>query len=60
MSQIIHGPPKIWGPGNCPICPPLKPALFISIDYSLQISKILIYADIKYRSVKKYVLKLLF
>ena len=21
------GPPKFGAPGNCPICPPLKPAL---------------------------------
>ena len=28
MSQIIHGPPKIWGPGQLPdLRPPLKPAL---------------------------------
>ena len=24
------GPPKFGAPGNCPICPPLKPALTIS------------------------------
>ena len=29
MSQIIHGPPKIWGPGQLPDLPPLKPALLI-------------------------------
>ena len=29
MSQIIHGPPKIWGPGQLPDLPPLKPALAI-------------------------------
>ena len=23
------GPPKFGAPGNCPICPPLKPALVI-------------------------------
>ena len=22
------GPPKFGAPGNCPICPPLKPALY--------------------------------
>ena len=21
------GPPKCWAPGNCPVCPPLEPAL---------------------------------
>ena len=33
MSQIIHGPPKIWGPGQLPDLPPppLKPALILSI-----------------------------
>ena len=25
------GPPKFGAPGNCPICPPLKPALIIYI-----------------------------
>ena len=30
MSQIIHGPPKIWGPGQLPDLPPLKPALGIT------------------------------
>ena len=25
------GPPKFGAPGNCPICPPLKPALNIPI-----------------------------
>ena len=25
------GPPKFGAPGNCPICPPLKPALDIPI-----------------------------
>ena len=25
------GPPKFGAPGNCPICPPLKPALHICI-----------------------------
>ena len=29
MSQIIHGPPKIWGPGQLPDLPPLKPALCV-------------------------------
>ena len=23
------GPPKCWAPGNCPVCPPLEPALSI-------------------------------
>ena len=25
------GPPKCGAPGNCPVCPPLKPALYIYI-----------------------------
>ena len=25
------GPPKFGAPGNCPICPPLKPALSIVV-----------------------------
>ena len=30
MSQIIHGPPKMWGPGQLPdLPPPLKPALSV-------------------------------
>ena len=33
MSQIIHGPPKIWGPGQLPDLPPLKPALAIGYMY---------------------------
>ena len=24
------GPPKFGAPGNCPICPPLKPALSVA------------------------------
>ena len=31
MSQIIHGPPKMWGPGQLPDLPPLKPALTTGI-----------------------------
>ena len=27
------GPPKCGAPGNCPICPPLKPALTILIAW---------------------------
>ena len=30
MSQIIHGPPKIWGPGQLPDLTPLKLALYVS------------------------------
>ena len=34
MSQIIHGPPKIWGPGQLPdLPPPLKPALAVTTSY---------------------------
>ena len=25
------GPPKFGAPGNCPICPPLKPALYVGV-----------------------------
>ena len=25
------GPPKCWAPGNCQVCPPLEPALHITI-----------------------------
>ena len=27
------GPPKCGAPGNCPVCPPLKPALVLTIKY---------------------------
>ena len=29
VSQIIDGPPKMLGPGNCLVSPPLEPALGI-------------------------------
>ena len=41
MSQIIHGPPKIWGPGQLPDLPPLKPALLMR-DSILFFSKIIL------------------
>ena len=27
------GPPKCGAPGNCPVCPPLKPALRVVEPY---------------------------
>ena len=36
MSKIIHGPPKIWDPGQLPdLPPPLKPALGMIVQYYL-------------------------
>ena len=37
------GPPKFGAPGNCPICPPLKPALIISSTTLTTIMAIIYY-----------------
>ena len=31
------GPPKCWAPGNCPVCPPLEPALIMVSDMYMYI-----------------------
>ena len=43
------GPPKSGAPGNCPVCPPLKPALFtpyyaiLYIWYTANLIDIIVY-----------------
>ena len=39
------GPPKCGAPGNCPVCPPLKPALIMHdiLHSTLDISDLYIY-----------------